>query len=116
MEYVGFWVSVDHSYDVLYGFDGLHELATIIGKDPNDVPGQDIQLGQTMAAYWVSFAKNGDPNPEGDTTNETAVVWPKFTTEGDTILRLDVKSGAGVHKQEALRKVACDWQIEKALA
>lgn len=82
---------------------------------PNVTAGE-IKLAQDMAAYWYRFAVSGNPNPSGDAAGAGAVSWPKFTTEGDTVLRLDVESAGGIQTQQGLRKAACDWQTEQSLA
>lgn len=107
--------AVNHGDDVRYCLDELDEVYSKAGLHPSDIPGEAKKLAQTMAAYWVSFAKTGDPNPTGDTADGTAVIWPKFTTEGDTILSLGVESAGGMQAQAGVRKRACDWQIDQAL-
>eukprot|EP01046_Picozoa_sp_COSAG06_P020700 COSAG06_NODE_1524_length_9197_cov_21.393430_8_plen_88_part_00 len=47
----------------------------------------------------------GDPNPGGSATQ-----WPKYTAEGDHILRLQEESEGGIIVETGLRKAACDWQ------
>jgi para-nitrobenzyl esterase len=59
---------------------------------------RDRELSRTMMAYWVQFARSGDPNGEGRPN------WPAYDAETDIHLELGdiVRSGKG------LDKIACD--------
>ena len=85
---------------------------------------EEAALADTVSRYWYTFAATGDPNPKpAETINETTTaavhrevgigvppVWPQWTPEGDTIMRLETVSEGGVRAQTGLRKAACDWQ------
>lgn len=79
---------------------------------------EEAALADTVSRYWYTFAATGDPNtakPETSSLNETtgrgaAPIWPQWTPEGDTIMRLETASEGGVRPQSGLRKAACDWQ------
>ena len=49
----------------------------------------DHRLADAMAAYWVSFAKRGDPNGGGRPT------WPRFQADDGPVLRLKDPITAG---------------------
>lgn len=80
------------------------------------VPGmalQEIVLSQQMCKYWIAFATTGDPNYNTDTIDLAAgqlPKWPKYTVDGDTVLRFEIAAEGGVHAQQNLRKPACDLQ------
>ena len=85
---------------------------------------EEAALADTVSRYRYTFAATGDPNPKpAETINETTTaavhrevgigvppVWPQWTPEGDTIMRLETVSEGGVRAQTGLRKAACDWQ------
>ena len=99
------------------GVFSLHtaEIKFVFGTSPPyGVVADETALAQQMAAYWYSFASSasGNPNP----TSQDHVTWPKFTTEDDSVLRLDQPSAGGITVQRGLRKAACDWQTQQAIA
>lgn len=52
---------------------------------------RDVQMGKTISAYLVRFAKTGDPNGPG------LPDWPRYTPQGDALLDFaaDGKAAAG---------------------
>lgn len=52
---------------------------------------RDLQVGKTISAYLVNFARTGDPNGKG------LPAWPRYTAEGDALLDFaaDGKAVAG---------------------
>jgi para-nitrobenzyl esterase len=65
-----------HTSEVPYVFGTLDKL-----KRPwTDV---DRKLSATMMTYWANFASSGDPNGAG------VPLWPAFTPERPTLLRID---------------------------
>jgi para-nitrobenzyl esterase len=63
--------------------------------------GDDERLGQTIRAYWVQFAKTGDPNFHGFPE------WPAFEPRKDQYLEL----GRGVGLQQVPERVKVLGQI-----
>ena len=59
---------------------------------------QDRRLAATIGAYWVQFAKTGDPNVKG------LPQWPAYDAAGDQYLELGDKVQAG----HGLYREACD--------
>ncbi len=51
-----------------------------LGASPWPTSAGDSAVARTMSAYWVAFAKRGDPN--GDARPD----WPRFTAAGDSLL------------------------------
>ena len=87
----------------------------VFGTPVPYVTAAEATLAQSAANYWAKFAMSGDPN--GRTAMEVSVSWPKFTTAGDTILRMDLEpQGGGIKAQQGLRMAACDWQTKLAHA
>lgn len=62
-----------HGADIAYVFQTY---------DPNDpkLTKTDIRLSETMASYWVNFAKTGDPNSSGLPN------WPEFNNKAPEIM------------------------------
>ena len=58
----------------------------------------DHELGREMQAYWVQFAKTGDPNGAGRPK------WPRYTAAGDAHLEFGDTVQVGHHLDQA----ACD--------
>ncbi|HZZ32288.1 MAG TPA: carboxylesterase family protein [Phenylobacterium sp.] len=62
----------------------------------------DRRLADTMAGYWVNFAKRGDPNGAGRPT------WPRFQASDGQVLRLNDPITAGPPPELATLKVFDD--------
>ncbi len=89
-----------HGTDISYVFDNL-------GARPGSTPAQeDKEVARMMNAYWVNFAKTGDPNGLG------LPKWPVYSSKKNEIL--DIQSdGKPVGKPDP-RKARLDV-IEKAV-
>ena len=86
-----------HAAELVYVFGTLarREEGDAGGLGPfaaGDFTEADMQLSETMRAYWVQFAATGDPNREG------LPAWPAFDAGSDEHLELSatVASGAGL--------------------
>lgn len=77
-----------HSADLAYVFNTTKLVG--IGWDE-----ADHALSDLMADYWVSFARNGDPNADG------LPPWPVYEPEQDTVLVFDAQSAAREHPKKA---------------
>lgn len=51
----------------------------------------DTQLSETMLAYWVNFAKTGNPNGNG------LPLWPGFSAKENKVILLDSTISSGIH-------------------
>ncbi len=89
-----------HGTDISFVFDNL-------GARPGSTPApEDEAVARMMNAYWVNFAKTGDPNGEG------LPKWPVYSSKKNEIL--DIQSdGKPVSKPDP-RKARLDV-IEKAV-
>jgi para-nitrobenzyl esterase len=81
-----------HAAEIVYAFDNLKK-----GRAHTWQPA-DEALAATMSAYWVSFAKDGDPNEEG------LPPWPRYDIATDQALEL----GDEVRVLDALKKDRLD--------
>lgn len=76
-----------HSGELAYVFDNLDIVG--LGWDEND-----HALSELMADYWVSFARNGNPNADGLPN------WPVYDPATDVVQILDANTRAGVHPKK----------------
>lgn len=77
-----------HSGELAYVFDNLD----LVGVGWND---DDRKLAELMADYWVSFAKDGNPNGDGLPN------WPAYDGASDVVQILDTDTHAAVHPQKS---------------
>jgi len=86
-----------HAGEIIYVFDNL-------GKSPwpyanREYADVDRQLSNTMASYWVNFAKTGNPNGAG------LPEWPVYTAESDTLMEF----GDTTHVSSGVRRDRLDF-------
>ena len=90
----------------MYAFDNLKK-----GRSSHTWTPADEALADTMSSYWVSFAKDGDPNEEG------LPPWPRYAIATDQALEL----GDEMRVLDALKKERLDlldrfYESERAAA
>ncbi|HEY3797379.1 MAG TPA: carboxylesterase family protein [Caulobacteraceae bacterium] len=73
-----------HGSEIPFVFANLldHPM-TIGGRDIPASTDQDYKVAAAMHAYWVAFAKTGDPDSAG------GVAWPRYTNAGDQLLEIN---------------------------
>jgi len=76
-----------HSGELAYVFDNLD----LIGIGWND---EDRDLSATVADYWVSFARNGNPNADG------LPAWPVYDPADDSVQVFDTDVRSAVHPRK----------------
>lgn len=77
-----------HSGELAYVFDNLD----LVGIGWND---DDRALSELVADYWVSFARNGNPNGDG------LPDWPVYDPKSDVVQILDTNTRSAVHPKKA---------------
>jgi para-nitrobenzyl esterase len=82
-----------HAAEIVYAFDNLKK-----GRSSHTWEPADEALADTMSSYWVSFAKDGDPNEEG------LPPWPRYAIATDQALEL----GNEIRVLDALKKERLD--------
>jgi para-nitrobenzyl esterase len=81
-----------HGSEIPYVFATLPQQAFSYGG--RDIPAatpDDEKVSAAMHAYWVAFAKNGDPDSAG------GPAWPRYTLAGDELLEFGA-DGVNVRK------------------
>jgi para-nitrobenzyl esterase len=58
-----------------------------LGRPGRPARTEDVALSELMSAYWINFARTGDPNGKG------LPEWPHFTAESQRVLYLDGNPG-----------------------
>jgi para-nitrobenzyl esterase len=81
-----------HAAEIVYAFDNLKK-----GR-AHTWQAADEALADTMSSYWVSFARDGDPNEEG------LPPWPRYDVATDQALEL----GDEVRVLDALEREKLD--------
>jgi para-nitrobenzyl esterase len=89
-----------HGSEVTYVFDTLPDHALAYG--PRTIPAAtdaDRQVSHAMHAYWVAFAKTGDPGSAG------GPAWPRFGADGEQLLEFGAD---GVNVRRDFEKARLD--------
>lgn len=84
-------LGVHHGVDLAYIFGNM---AKSDGYD-----GTDLELSGNMMAYWVNFAKTGNPNGEG------LPVWPAYKSQSD----INLEFAGTIRIRTNLYKNECDF-------
>ena len=95
-----------HGSEIGYVFDTLPTAPISYGG--RDIPAatpDDQKVSDPMHAYWVAFAKSGDPDSAGGPK------WPRYTVAGDELLEFGAD---GVHVRKGFAKDRLDL-IEAAV-
>jgi len=72
---------LSHGGEIIYVFDNLRDQPTTIG--PRTIPAatpEDHKIGDAAIAYWVAFAKTGDPDSAGGPR------WPPYDASTEAVL------------------------------
>lgn len=87
-----------HAGELPFVFDNINGLLAPFMTD------QDRQMAATVSAYWVSFAKSGNPN------RHTLPAWPAYTPASDQLLEL----GTTITVRQHFRKEQLDLLEERS--
>ncbi len=74
-----------HSSEIPYVFDTIGESSW--GNLGKGLTSADYKMASEANAYWVNFAKTGDPNGPGLPN------WPRYTTSGDGLMDFTMDNG-----------------------
>jgi para-nitrobenzyl esterase len=80
------WPGAPHATEIPFVFD------TVEARYGKDLTPADKATAQAANAYWVNFAKNGNPNGSGLPN------WPAYTSQGDVVM--DFTSAGPVAKPD----------------
>ncbi|RKP53772.1 carboxylesterase family protein [Pararobbsia silviterrae] len=86
------WPGAVHASEIPYAFN------TLEARYDGDVTADDLAVANQMHAYWVNFAKHGDPNGEG------LPQWTRYSAEHDNVLWFASEGAAQT------REVADPWK------
>ena len=89
-----------HGSEITYVFQTLPKQALSYGG--RDIPAatpDDQKVSDAMHAYWVAFAKTGDPDSAG------GPVWPRYTEAGDELIEFGAD---GVNVRQGFAKARLD--------
>lgn len=84
-----------HSLDVPLVFDTVASSSSIIGDGADDAQ----KVADTMSSYWISFARDGDPN------DPSLPAWPAYDNDRKTMMIFNVESEALEDPLKDIRKV-----------
>ena len=87
------WPAAPHAGELPYVFD------TLRARYGHNVTPMDKAVAKTMNAYWVAFAKTGNPNGDGRPN------WPAYNANHDILLNF---TGKGVLVQPDPLKTRLD--------
>ncbi len=68
------WKGAPHASEIPFVFD------TVAARYGKDLTAPDERIAKAANAYWIAFAKTGDPNGEGLPN------WPKYSAQDDQLL------------------------------
>jgi para-nitrobenzyl esterase len=74
-----------HSSEIPYVFDTIGESSW--GNMGKGLTSADYQMATEANAYWVNYAKTGDPNGSGLPN------WPRYTAKGDELMDFTMNDG-----------------------
>jgi len=93
-----------HGAEIRYVFGNLSVVAPVPGISYSAEGASDRRLSRQMMAYWLAFAKTGNPNGPGRPR------WPAFTRQDERVMDF---SPAGPMARSNLRTRQLDWIASK---
>ncbi len=78
----------NHAAEIPYVFGNLDKKGPMGGRPPTP---EDKALNELISAYWINFARNGDPN------GERLPEWPSFDEKDQQVMYFGKESGARKH-------------------
>ena len=78
----------NHGAEISYVFGNLGTMGPMSAR--SDSP-EDKALSELISAYWINFARTGDPNAQG------LPEWPSFDEKEQSVMYFDGKPGAIKH-------------------
>ncbi|HUO12586.1 MAG TPA: carboxylesterase family protein, partial [Caulobacteraceae bacterium] len=98
-----------HGSEIAYVFDNLLDAPLTIGQRtlPAATP-DDRKVAEAMHAYWVAFARTGDPDSAG------GPAWPRVTTSDDVALEFGADGVQVRHDFDKRRLDVIEAAVSKA--
>ena len=94
-------LGVAHGGEINYVFGNLPaQPVTYAGRSYPAAAPEDRKLGDAVFAYWLAFAKTGDPDSAGGPR------WPRYGAEGDQLLEF---GSDGITVRQDFHKDRLDW-------
>ena len=90
---VGERLGAFHAAEIPYVFGDLEMFKAGMGIERDAT---DEKLAKAMSAYWLNFARTGDPNGEG------LPEWPAYAAASDRHLEFgdEIKAGEGLFREK----------------
>jgi para-nitrobenzyl esterase len=81
-------------------------VGALLSHGPPDMSTAEGRLDDTMAHYWLSFIRTGDPSAE---RRAQAPEWPRFTNDTGASIAFALPADGGISTEHRYRQRTCDY-------